>query len=138
MSISNVDHVSLVISDLDRSVAFYRDVMGLHRVARPAFGSRGAWMASGALEVHLTINPDGRLRPIPQIDTADNHFAARTSDFDGFVAHLRTLGYSENLPDGDNKRLIFRLTGPAPYRQLYMLDPDNHIIEVNDAPVRPL
>jgi glyoxylase I family protein len=134
--ISALDHVSLVTTNLERSIAFYRDVLKLQRIARPAFKSEGAWMASGTLEIHLTINPEGHLRPAPRIDTGDIHFAARVADFDGFVAHLGTLGYSSAKADGDPKRLVFRLNGPAPYKQLYMLDPDNHLIEINDSAVK--
>jgi glyoxylase I family protein len=134
--ISALDHVSLVTTNLDRSVAFYRDILKLHPIARPAFKSEGRWMASGTLEIHLTINPAGHLRPAPQIDTGDIHFAARVADFDALVAHLKSHGYSEERPDGDPKRLVFRLGGPAPYKQLYLLDPDNHLIEINDAPVK--
>ena len=136
MKISAIDHVSLVTRDLERSVAFYRDILGLHPVKRPAFKSQGAWMGSGTLEIHLTINPDGHLRPAPQIDTGDIHFAARVADFAAMEKHLIANGFSESAADGDPKRLVFRRNGPAPYQQLYLLDPDNHLIEINDAAVK--
>ena len=136
MWISAVDHISLVTGDLARSITFYRDVLGLHQITRPAFRNSGAWMASGTLEIHLTINPEGHLRPSPRIDTGDNHFALRTGDFAGMVQHLESLGYRADLPDGDPRRLVLRLSGPAPYQQLYLLDPDNHVIEINDAAIK--
>jgi len=136
MPITGHDHVSLVVRDLARSVAFYHDVLGLRQIQRPAFRGAGAWMAAGALEIHLTINPDGHTRPLPKIDTGDIHFAARVSDFDAMVQQLAAHGFSADVPDGGAKRLVFRLNGPAPYRQLYMLDPDNHLIEINDAAVK--
>ncbi len=136
MHITGSDHVSLVTTDLDRSIAFYRDILGLHQIQRPAFRSRGAWLASGSLEIHLTINPDGHLRPAPHIDTGDIHFAARAADFPAMRRHLESKGYGEDLPDGDPRRLVFRLDGPAPYQQCYLLDPDNHLIEINNAPVK--
>ena len=136
MQISALDHVSLVTSNLERSITFYHDVFKLERIGRPAFKSSGAWMASGTLEIHLTINPEGHLRPAPHIDTGDIHFAARVADFSAAVKHLESLGFSDKLPDGDQKRLAFRLDGPAPYKQLYLLDPDNHLIEINDAAVK--
>jgi catechol 2,3-dioxygenase-like lactoylglutathione lyase family enzyme len=134
MRISALDHVSLVTTDLERSVAFYQDILGLHRIGRPAFSSTGAWMASGSLEIHLTINPDGHLRPAPEIDTGDIHFAVRVADFVAAMNHLETKGYREDAPDGDRRRLVLRVNGPAPYHQAYILDPDNHLIEINDAP----
>ncbi len=136
MQVSGLDHVSLVTTDLDRSIAFYRDILGLQPIQRPAFKSRGQWLASGTLEIHLTINPDGHLRPAPEIDTGDIHFAARVADFAAMRKHLEANGYSEDRPNGDPKRLAFRLEGPAPYLQCYLLDPDNHLIELNSAPVK--
>ena len=136
MRISALDHVSLVTTGLDRSTAFYRDILGLHEIKRPAFKSTGRWMASGTLEIHLTINPQGHLRPAPEIDTGDIHFAARVADFQAAMKHLATHGYSETLPNGNPKRLVLRLEGPAPYLQCYLLDPDNHLIEINNAPVK--
>ena len=136
MLVSGLDHVSLVTTNLDRSIAFYRDILGLRPIQRPAFKSRGQWLASGTLELHLTINPDGHLRPAPEIDTGDIHFAARVADFAAMRKHLEAKGYSEDRPNGDPKRLAFRLEGPAPYQQCYLLDPDNHLIELNSAPVK--
>lgn len=136
MQVSALDHVSLVTTDLDRSIAFYRDVLNLHQIQRPAFRSKGAWMASGSLEIHLTINPNGHLRSAPKIDTGDIHFAVRVADFAAAMKHLETKGYREDAPDGDPKRLALRVNGPAPYQQAYILDPDNHLIEINDAPLK--
>lgn len=133
--ISSIDHVSLPIREIERSVAFYQVVLSLKQVKRPSFGSVGAWMASGSLEVHLTVYP-GHFRPESKVDASDIHFAARVADFDGFLKHIQDLGYSADLPSGHPKQLIIKLNGPAPYKQLYMIDPDNNIIEINDAALR--
>lgn len=136
MKVSSFDHVSLPVTDLERSKAFYREVMGLHQIGRPDFGNTGAWMAAGTLELHLTVNPHIRFRPEPHIDTGEVHFAARVADFRHTVEHLEALGFSGEKPDGDRKRIVFRLHGPAPYKQLYIVDPDNHVIEINDAALK--
>ncbi|WP_413989871.1 VOC family protein [Labrys okinawensis] len=136
MKVSSIDHVALVTTDLDRSIAFYHDILGLRRIERPAFRSQGAWMSSGSFELHLTINPDGHLRRQPSIDTGDIHFAVRVADFPAALGHLKANGYSEKAPDGDPKRLILRLEGPAPFQQAYLLDPDNHVIELNSAELK--
>jgi catechol 2,3-dioxygenase-like lactoylglutathione lyase family enzyme len=134
MQISALDHVSLVTSNLERSIAFCRDVLGLRQIQRPPFNSTGAWMASGSLEIHLTVNPHGHLRPESKIDTGDVHFAVRVADFEATLKHLNAKGYRDDAADGDPKRLVLRLNGPAPYLQVYLLDPDNHLIEINNAP----
>jgi catechol 2,3-dioxygenase-like lactoylglutathione lyase family enzyme len=117
-------------------MAFYRDVLGLHRIERPPFNNVGAWMASGTLEIHLTVNNTVRYRPAPVVDTGEVHFAARLTDFKKMVGHLESLGFSDKLPSGNPKQIVFRLEGPAPYLQLYIVDPDNHVIEMNDAALK--
>jgi len=136
MQVSALDHVTLVTSNLDRSIAFYRDILNLRQIQRPAFKVVGAWMASGTFELHLAVNPQGHLRSVSEIDIGDIHFAIRVVDFEATVSHLEAMGYSEAAPHGDPKRLVFSLDGPAPFKQVYLLDPDNHLIEINDAPVK--
>ncbi|MBI2719850.1 MAG: VOC family protein [Rhizobiales bacterium] len=133
MRISAFDHVSLAVIDLDRSIAFYRDVLGLHPIQRSPFRRTGAWMAAGGLELHLTVNPEGNFRRSSRIDTADIHFAARVPDFAAAMRHLAAKGYSEDAPDGDPQRLVTRFNGPTGYPQAYLMDPDRHLIEINGA-----
>lgn len=42
MQLEALDHVSLVTRNLERSMDFYRTVLGLERITRPAFRSEGA------------------------------------------------------------------------------------------------
>ncbi|MEY4229167.1 MAG: hypothetical protein RLZZ362_16, partial [Actinomycetota bacterium] len=39
-----VNHVSLTVTDLDRSLAFWSDLLGLEPLPRPALGGDGAWL----------------------------------------------------------------------------------------------
>ncbi len=134
MQLEIFDHVSMATRDLARSIAFYQTVLGFRPIARPDFRSEGAWLAAGALEIHLTVNPNGHFRR-PEINPGDIHFAARVGDFAAMERHLQNLGYSDTAPEGDPMRLFFRRSGPAPYQQIYLLDPDFHQIELNDRPM---
>jgi catechol 2,3-dioxygenase-like lactoylglutathione lyase family enzyme len=78
-------HVSVIVTDLPRSVAFYEKLFGLKRIERPPFKSVGAWLACGALQVHLTLYPSGSFRT-GKVDGEDCHFAFRTDDFEGALA----------------------------------------------------
>ncbi|WP_431322694.1 VOC family protein [Rhizobium sp. YTU87027] len=127
-------HVSIVVTDLDRSVAFYRDVFGLERIARPPFSSVGAWFACGALQIHMIVNPAGTFRRAATIDTTDGHFAFRTDDFEGCIRGLIAKGFREDAPEGDPWRLRLRRDGPAGFPQAYLIDPDRNIVEINGAP----
>jgi catechol 2,3-dioxygenase-like lactoylglutathione lyase family enzyme len=127
-------HVSLAVTDIERSRQFYQEMFGLQLLPRPPFESRGAWLGVGSLQVHLVEYRAGTFRTRSVASTLDIHFGFNARDFDGFVAHATSLGFSEHAAEGDPKRLMMRRDGPAGFPQVYLLDPDNNIIEVNGAP----
>jgi catechol 2,3-dioxygenase-like lactoylglutathione lyase family enzyme len=53
MDIKRVDHYSIRTRDLDRSVRFYTDIIGLRPGPRPPFDFPGFWLYSGALPADL-------------------------------------------------------------------------------------
>ena len=126
-------HVNLIVTDLPRSLAFYQNLFGLRFIERPPFKGAGAWLACGALQVHLTLYPPGSFRT-GNVDGADSHFAFRTDDFDGALAMLTVNGFREDAAEDDPMRVMVRRDGPAGFPQLFILDPDRNIIEINGAP----
>ena len=126
-------HVNVIVTDLPRSLAFYQKLFGLTMMERPPFTSVGAWLACGALQVHLTLYPPGSFRT-GNVDAADCHFAFRTDDFDGVLATLTARGFREDAAEDDPMRVMVRRNGPAGFPQLFLLDPDRNIIEINGAP----
>jgi glyoxylase I family protein len=131
MQVQAVHHVTIVTRDLERSLAFYSDVLGLAPGPRPDFPLGGAWLDMGSTEVHLVAHPEGTFRTKSEIDNNDCHFALRVEDFDAALNHLIRHGYAENAPEESGRRLLVKRHGPAGYPQLYVLDPDRHVVEIN-------
>ena len=49
-----LDHGSLLVSDVERSLRFYTGALGLTEVPRPpTFDTPGAWLAIGEQQLHL-------------------------------------------------------------------------------------
>ena len=74
MLIDDIHHVSLNVSDVDRSLGFYRDLLGLRPLERPAFSFAGAWLDGGA-QYKLTVPADVPARQfwsalVHDVDTA--------------------------------------------------------------------
>ena len=126
-------HVNVIVTDLPRSLDFYQKLLGLAIMERPPFKNVGAWLACGTLQVHLTVHPPGSFRT-SNIDNDDYHFAFRTDDFDGALATLTAGGFREDAAEDDPMRVRVRRNSPAGFPQLYLLDPDRNIIEINGAP----
>ena len=128
-------HTSIPVRDLGVSAEFYEELFGLKRLRRPPFSVDGVWLACGDGQLHLVENPSGTYRSQPAIDIADIHFAFWTDNFKGMVERLKAGGFSETAENGDPKRILVSRNGPAGFPQLYLLDPDFNIVEVNAAPV---
>ena len=59
-----IGHVHLKVADLDRSLAFYRDVLGFELTQR--FGSQAAFLSAGGYHHHLGLNTwESRGGPAP-------------------------------------------------------------------------
>jgi glyoxylase I family protein len=133
MALLALHHVNVIVTDLPRSLAFYQKLFGLRTIERPPFKNAGAWLACGTLQVHLSVHPPGSFRT-GNVDGADTHFAFRTDDFDGALATLTTNGFREDAAEDEPMRVMVRRNGLAGFPQLFILDPDRNIIEINGAP----
>ena len=118
---TDVSHISLTVTNLERARAFYGSVLGLQEIPRPNFGFPGAWFTLGRdLSLHLTVKDEMPLRPAQQFDTRDPHFALAVADADDTYARLQASG----MPFYD-----FAET-PTGLRQLFVRDPDGNMIEL--------
>ncbi|KQT05166.1 lactoylglutathione lyase [Rhizobium sp. Leaf391] len=126
-------HVSIITSDLELSLPFYRDVFGLTELSRPDFPVGGAWLSCGRNQVHLVVHPGGSFRRNAAIARNDWHFAFNTDDFEGVLERLSALGFSSDVPAGDPKHMLVFRTGLAGFPQLYLRDPDYNVVEINGA-----
>ena len=131
MSRMRLHHVSIVITNLERSLPFYRDLFQLKLLDRPPFSSSGAWLDCGGHELHLVVNSAGTYRGHQGVDNNDGHFALRTDDFEGFIDRAVKMGFREDAAADDPLRLLVFRRGLAGYDQAYLLDPDRNVIEVN-------
>ena len=58
MIAKSVNHISFAVRDLDASLHFYRDILGLEDIPRPNMGISGAWLGTGNSQIHLIDIPD--------------------------------------------------------------------------------
>ncbi len=125
-------HVSIPVADLERARAFYGGVLGLVEAERPPFDFPGAWYQVGDRLIHLIVGDHSTFRTDDRIDSRDAHFAIRVGNLRAAIDHLRSHGYREDAPD-PLRRLRENLRGTAGFPQVYVLDPDRNVIEINAA-----
>ncbi len=114
-AIGAFNHLTLSIRDVERSFAFYRDLLGLRPLAR---WKRGAYLlAGGETWVCLTLDAEARTAPPPEYTHVA--FSVSPAEWPELAARLRAAGVSEwqaNATEGDS---------------LYFLDPDGHKLELH-------
>ncbi len=115
-----MSHVSFPVLDLERSLAFYRDVLGFASIPRPDLGLPGAWLQAGDAQVHLIQRFPGVAlgEPPPSVNPTAQHVAFHIADYDAALAVLRRHG------------LEILETSPE-LGQMWVQDPDGHVIELN-------
>lgn len=126
IQVSPIDHITLVVADVEASRKFYVDLLGMNEVPRPAFSFPGAWFQSGATQIHITLSDqDSGLagwadRKVAKTSRG-HHFAFQVDDIDLAVEVLHEAGIE--IVDGPKTR-------PDGPQQMYFYDPDGHLVEL--------
>jgi len=86
LQVTQIDHVSVVVTDVERSRRFYRDLLGLREIAKPrTFDFVVLWFDLGNQQLHLLLKD----RP----DTiSPRHFALRVADAAAARDYFRQRG----------------------------------------------
>lgn len=119
------NHIALSVKDVDESVKFYQELLGLEEIENTASNSKTRWLSFGeGKQLHLIPRPNAKIKTNKAV-----HFALSTASFDEFIERLNELKvkYSD-WKDTPNKDYI-RKDG---IRQVYFQDPNTYWIEVND------
>ena len=119
-----LDHTTVFVRDLPKSVEFYEKVVGLERIPDPFKDGRHIWFRSSA---HQQLHVVGGASEAARHDI-DVHCAFRVASLPDFMTHLDQMQVKYRNFKGDGK-ISAR---PDGVRQIYFQDPDGYWIEVNE------
>ncbi len=125
-----LDHVTIVVKDLEASRRFYVECLGMDEVERPGFKFDGLWFQADQTQIHLILEhddsgPAGLSSPERPVSSRTHHFAFEVEDSHAAAAHCREMGVTiihdpKPRPDGAV--------------QTFVQDPDGHIVELCSPP----
>ena len=138
LKFKSVDHITLIVANLEKTRHFYCELLGMFEVPRPNFDFAGLWLHPSEPEpgesvralIHITHESelagragwgDQRVKNISR----GHHFAFEVPDAQAACEQLRGVGVEiavEPRPRPD---------GPI---QFYIRDPDGHVIEFFSLP----
>lgn len=117
-----IGHVHLKVAELDRAIAFYRDVLGFHVTQR--YGAQAAFLAAGDYHHHIGLN------------TWESAGGALPAPGTTGLYHLAIV-YPDRVQLADALRRVLnagiRLDGASDHgvsEALYLRDPDHNGVEL--------
>nr|WP_301339354.1 FosG/FosC2-related fosfomycin resistance glutathione transferase [Vibrio sp. Y20_XG_PY13] len=111
--ISGLNHITIAVCDLERSLGFYRDILGFTAHVK---WDNGVYLSVGELWFCLSLD-----EPCPKSDYTHIAFDIEPSEFEVFAKRVTSLGvkvWKENRSEGQS---------------LYILDPDGHRLEIHSG-----
>lgn len=124
---NSIQHVNVMVDDLDAAIEFYGDVLGLTRATTPDLGFPAQFFAvDDHQEIH--VNQLGDVHP------ERSHFCLRLDDFNAVFNRALDRGLFETETWGQARRL------PTGVMQAFVRDPSGNLIEISceaDQPVDP-
>jgi catechol 2,3-dioxygenase len=119
---ADIGHVHLKVSDLERAIAFYRDVLGFELQHR--YGDEAAFLSAGGYHHHIGLNTweSKGGSPPPPNTTGLYHVAIRYPDRETLAGAVKAV-VEAGVP----------LTGASDHgvsEAIYLRDPDSNGIEL--------
>ncbi len=110
----SLNHISIAVTDVERSAEFYSKLLGLNVVSRPGNGGINLGLGGSFLGVYKLANPG-----------TVHHFCIGVDDYDAdkIAARLRDLGLKPSV----DRNPANRTTGGD---QLYFTDPDGTRVQL--------
>lgn len=119
--VRNLHHVNLMVDDLDKGVAFYRDIVGLELDDTPDHDFPSQFFKFGnGTQIHMNeFNDDKGFR---------SHFCIVVDDFGEVFRRMKAAGVIDITPWGKVRRIT---TGSM---QMFARDPSGNLVEIASRP----
>lgn len=144
--VEKTSHTGVTVSDIDRSMAFYRDVLGFKVTDKNRYSGPFFENVTGVPDVEMDIayvevpghqiellcyvNPKGKRSDLRPCDPGFLHLAFQVENIDAVVEAVQKAGFEPTAskaptkPDGEGEG----------WRAVYTRDPDGVVLEFMEPP----
>lgn len=120
-----VNHIAVHVSDLKKSMDFYKNILPLKEIEEPFKDGLHAWYdIGGGVALHLIEAPN-----MPKEVSKVNHLCFSIPDMESFVANMKAKNYPFESWAGVKGEVTNRVDG---VKQIYIRDPDGYWLEINN------
>jgi catechol 2,3-dioxygenase-like lactoylglutathione lyase family enzyme len=112
--ITGINHITFAVSDLDKSINFYTELLGLKLVAH---WDKGAYLIAG--DMWIALNLDEEVKFTSNSDYTHVAFNVLSTEYSELKERLENAGvetFKDNTSEGDS---------------FYFFDPDKHKLELH-------
>jgi catechol 2,3-dioxygenase-like lactoylglutathione lyase family enzyme len=125
--VESIDHVALLVRDVESAARWYQDVLGLERLYQEVWGSHPAVVGKGGTALALFPVASQAPHPPPGRDTLCVRHIAFRVDRANFLAAQDEL---------TRRGIPFELQDHQAAHSVYFDDPDGHHLEITTYEIR--
>jgi lactoylglutathione lyase len=121
-----INHLAIYVVDLQKSAAFYENIIGLDTIPEPFHDGKHTWLRIGPKAAMHIIQGAEKQKEYYK----NNHICFSVMSVDSFIEILKKNGIS--FEDVNGKKNVYSKR-PDGIKQIWLQDPDGYWLEINDA-----
>jgi len=126
-SVVLANHQAIYVTDLKKAAAFYAQIIGLEQVDEPFKIGKHAWFKTGPkTTLHIILGAEK-----PREYFKNNHMCFSVPSLEDFIRKLDKNKVPYEDVNGKLSAVTNRVDG---VKQIWLRDPDNYWIEINNDP----
>jgi len=134
LALDTFHHVTMEVGNVEQTKEFYKALLGLEEVRRPNLNCNGSWLEGLGVHVHLI-----ETQKTEEYEISKRRRFERFQNEVPFVEHFAFIAHDINQVEQVLKahRLVYvRRKTNFGANQIFLLDPDGHVIEFVDCAPR--